>query len=871
MEVQILNVCLSANLHDLKRAIADVLHVPEFQEDGSPPINFEIFLFPAKDEARHTRGVLTLPSHDIGKQFLQVYGGSPAEKTILVGWYELEFKKSNKDPRPAVLKKITTMPYVDPKDEEEREQHEEDLRSRSVSVSAVQFGWECRDSVYSVEYERPCQGSGKLIFNGDRREFRVQAANAEINDIIVIRAVQIAWAALHKQSPTETVLFLALHWSPTYEYEQADEPESSDSRKLRKPPRQRLAALDNGHAVYAMYTSLALRFVCDEENALDNLLWLCKHARVKRNKHIYPVAQPARGLFAPSVQAEYREWLASLEWELAFQVDALARNNIMDLQEVLSLRSQLCRMAKDKDVDYLAAFVRHLGREAKDPSWYRGATNPKDALKELFIRCRKEFVAPLNAAAPDAISSGTHQEFECFHAIVTPSTVRLEGPFPERCNRVIRKYARHASSFLRVRFADEARLQFRSDRDVDCRAFIHSRFGNVLRRGLVIAGRHFYYLGYTQASLKEHTAWFAKEFKQSSLSADGTPHEEIITVDSIIAGLGVFDGIRYDPELIMCPARYGARQAQCFSSTEATVTVDVDDIEVIEDIWDANRERSFTDGVGTISYDLAVEIWTRLCAAKGRSLRESELVPRRFQIRIQGAKGMVSVDHDLRGRKLCLRPSMIKFYAADSRTLEIADAFVRPSKFYLNRPLIMLLEELDILGGYDFLKYLQDSVVENTRAATESLCDAAELFDNFNLGRTFDLSTVFRELAGMGITAPDDAFSRQIVNYGAHQVLRDLKYRARIPVPNGWNLVGVADVQGYLDEGQIFACVIPVEGQEPMYLYGPTLISRSPVIHRGDVQVVWAIGPPPLGSPFETELLHNSVVFATKGVFRRIF
>ncbi|EKM55560.1 uncharacterized protein PHACADRAFT_173707 [Phanerochaete carnosa HHB-10118-sp] len=866
MEVQILSICPSASVHDVKHAIADVLHVPDFQQDGSPPINFEVFFYPAKSEELCRTGVLTLPSHDIGEQFLQSYGGSPADMTISVGWYDLEFRKSNKEPRPAILKKITTTPYVDPKDEEEHKQLEADLRTRSVSVCAVQFGWECRDSVYSVEYEKSCEGSSKLTFDGARREFRVRVTDAETNSsvIIVIRAMQIAWAAVHGQSPTQTVLFLALHWSPTYEFEQADEPEPSDSRtRPRKPPRQCLTALDPEHAIYSIYTSLALRFVCDEENALDSLLWLCKHARVKRNKHIYPVAQPKRNLFAPNLQNDYRDWLASLKWELAFQVDTLARNNIMDLQEILSLRSQLCRMAADKDAKYLASFVRHLAREARDPSWYRGAANPKDALKELFIRCRKEFTPPRDTPSPDDIANGTRPEFECFHAIVTPSTVRLEGPFLEQCNRVIRKYARNTSCFLRVRFADEARLQFRSEREVDCRAFIHNRFGNVLRRGLVIAGRHFHFLGYTQASLKEHTAWFVRSFKQPAVTSDGTSCEETVTADTIIAGLGVFDGILYDPELIMCPARYGARQAQCFSSTSASVTIDLDDIEVVEDIVDADGERSFTDGVGTISPNLAAEIWTRLCAASGRP--PSERGPRRFQIRIQGAKGMVSVDHLLQGRKLCLRPSMIKFYAADSRTLEIADAFVKPSKFYLNRPLVMLLEELDILGGYDFLKFLQESVVEKTEAAVQSLYAAADLFDDFNLGRTYDLSNVFRELHHMGIATLDDTFSQQVLCFGRHHVLRDLKYRARIPVPSGWNLVGVADIHGCLEEGEIFACVIPYEGQEPIYLHGPTLISRSPVIHRGDVQVVRAIGPPPPGSPFEIEPLHNSVVFSTKG------
>ena len=53
--------------------------------------------------------------------------------------------------------------------------------------------------------------------------------------------------------------------------------------------------------------------------------------------------------------------------------------------------------------------------------------------------------------------------------------------------------------------------------------------------------------------------------------------------------------------------------------------------------------------------------------------------------------------------------------------------------------------------------------------------------------------------------------------------------------------------------------------QEPFYLEGDILITRSPAIHPGDVQMVRAIGPPPINSPFANEKLPNCVVFATKG------
>jgi RNA-dependent RNA polymerase len=860
MEVFIENICPTASVYDIKRAIAAVLHSSDYQKfyaQSLPvPLNFEVAIFPPVAN-KPLRGALTLPTEEIGQHFLRDYGGLTSWTTIEVGQKTLLFKESSKKPRDYVLRKITTLPYVDPQQVEEKEKLSETLRAKTVSVRAIQFGWLCRDGVYSVEYEKACGDSGTISFNGDRREFRVRVLEDGKSTIVVIRAAQIVQAALQRISTTETVFLLFLLYSPAYESELELEDGSTNVPGSRRTAlRQRLAALNPDHAKSAIYTSLSIRLVCDGADAADNLKWLCRHANIKKDKSSYPVE--SRDLFSGIVQNEYREWLASLEWELAFQVDILARDNIMDLTEILSLRPHLASLVIDKGVVYTAAFVRHLAWEARDAAWHSVEANPRDTLRELYKRCRRDFV-PSETVSPADIKSGTSQDFDCFHAIVTPTTVRLAGPFRERCNRVIRTYAKHTSSFLCVRFVDEVGLQFRAGHGVDSRTFIDSRYGNVLRLGLVLAGRHFNFLGYSQSGLREHSVWFVKSFYME-VAVDGVPRRDIVTVGSIIDGLGNFSA-----ELKLCPARYGACLAQSFSATETAVAIDVDDIEIIEDIMDKGGDRSFTDGIGTMSPQLAAEIWDAVCVGRGRQPGSS--VPAQVQVRALGAKGMLSRDRLLQGRKMRLRPSMVKFDAPHSRTMEIVHTFERPGRFYLNRALLVLLEELNMTGGYEFLSFLQQAVVKKTEAAATSLRDAAELFESFSLGGAFGLSSIYTTLADLGIANLGDPFTGQIVSFGVHHVLRDLKYRSRIPVPGGWNLVGIADIYSYLEENEIFACIIPTEGADPIYLHGPTMVARSPVIHRGDVQVVYAIGSPPPDSPFELGPLANSVVFSTKGTY----
>jgi RNA-dependent RNA polymerase len=176
----------------------------------------------------------------------------------------------------------------------------------------------------------------------------------------------------------------------------------------------------------------------------------------------------------------------------------------------------------------------------------------------------------------------------------------------------------------------------------------------------------------------------------------------------------------------------------------------------------------------------------------------------------------------------------------------------------------MILEGLGI--RYDVFKRLQDAAVQDVEDAGTSLEKAVNTLDQFGLATSYRLSSTLLHLAKLGITPSimGDFYDRMI-EITIHHVLRDLKQHARIPVNDGYTLVGVADIHGYLQEGEVFACVTLPETDKIHYLDGDVLVSRSPIIHPGDVQVVRAIGRPPLGSPFAKEPLMNTIVFSVKG------
>ena len=108
----------------------------------------------------------------------------------------------------------------------------------------------------------------------------------------------------------------------------------------------------------------------------------------------------------------------------------------------------------------------------------------------------------------------------------------------------------------------------------------------------------------------------------------------------------------------------------------------IDDVEIPRFAADGTRKGTwcFTDGVGTISRELARAIWKELQARTRRGKR-IKTYPRALQVRFMGSKGMLSVDYQLSGRAICIRQSMIKFNAPNSLEIEIARAFDKPGRY----------------------------------------------------------------------------------------------------------------------------------------------------------------------------------------------
>ncbi|KAK3356793.1 RNA dependent RNA polymerase-domain-containing protein [Lasiosphaeria hispida] len=434
------------------------------------------------------------------------------------------------------------------------------------------------------------------------------------------------------------------------------------------------------------------------------------------------------------------------------------------------------------------------------------------------------------------IANETQNLCRIFRATVSPTRITLHGPELEAKNRILRKFPNHTDCFIRVQFCDEdGRDLFNSKVSLEP---IFNRFKKVLSNGIPLAGRVYKFLGFSHSSLRSHSVWLSAPF------VDHNSQPQFARM--IINSLGNFDKIN-------STARRAARIGQAFSETPHSISLDDSGITVVE-IPDVERAgRVFSDGVGTISLDATEAIW--------EILPESKRLPTCFQIRWAGAKGMLSLDVSLPGSLICIRPSMEKFKSQDKANLEICDTASKPIPMVLNRQLIKILE--DMTAPAFWFMNLQERELDRLRGITASVYNTASFLESQSVGEGLQLHKFLKYADKLGAPYWTDPFLRGAIEAIVLRELRLLKHKSRIPVRLGMTLFGVMDETGLLKEGEVYVTYDTMDGrhEEPP---GPlkVIVTRSPALHPGDVQLAKNVIPPH-GHPLKD--LRNCVVFSKWG------
>lgn len=403
---------------------------------------------------------------------------------------------------------------------------------------------------------------------------------------------------------------------------------------------------------------------------------------------------------------------------------------------------------------------------------------------------------------PDVQPDQLLNEYESINRVlVTPTNCYFRVGEPELSNRVTRQYQDYKQDFLRITFTDE-----NLNKILPYPEELLQRVEEILRL-FTFAGKNFKVLAYSASQLKQHSVWM---FSINS----------IITHEEIISWLGDFSAIKV-------PGKYVARVGLSFSSSRRILELDENEIEYIEDV--VCNGYNFSDGAGTISLELASEIngiaQTTSCA---------------FQFRLGGAKGVVCIDDQLSGRKLCLRQSLLKYYSSH-RVFEL----LNPSEFrygYLNRQLIMLLNTLGTP---------EEIFTTLHKEMLQSIDEDCKAF--FCCMRSMNSSNLAMQCLDKLMSKRQEPLAIEIKSLLIKRALNQLRKKQKIFLKKSGCLIGVMDEKKVLDYGEIFVQV--PEG----VIQGPVVVAKNPCLHPGDIRVLQAVSKP------ELLYLKNVVVFPCKG------
>ncbi|KAJ1267763.1 hypothetical protein BS78_07G083000 [Paspalum vaginatum] len=552
--------------------------------------------------------------------------------------------------------------------------------------------------------------------------------------------------------------------------------------------------------------------------------------------------RPAHDMFFCVQHAE------GLTFPELYLVNVLLHNGVVGRHQLTPEFVGLLRRERDDDVN-VAALTELLGEEGSQvfndvcsrlkKAQDRAATNVRNGL--LISRRRK-------VAAAEADSN-----VEVRRLIITPTRAYCMPPQLERSNRVIRHYRHVADRFLRVTFMDEGRQPLNSGalnlyvapiaRDQtspphppEQKTTVYRRVRAILTEGFCLCGRKYSLLAFSPNQLREKSAWFFAE--------DGAT-----TTASIRAWMGRFFPIRN-------VAKHAARMGQCFTSSYATVTMRPGEVdEHLEDV--VRNGYNFSDGVGKITPDLALEVAERL------PLTDS-YVPSAFQIRYAGFKGVVAVSPSPGrsggggggGRRvLSLRPSMKKFECTHT-VLEVV-SWTKPQPAFLNRQIVTLLSSLGVPDAVFW--ELQQAMVRDLDMILSDSDVAYEVVTRCcpELGSTAAL------MLGAGFDPATEPHLRAMLLAIKSSQLQGLLKKAKIFVPEGRWLMGCVDELGILEHGQCFIrASTPSLNHRFLTKNGPAfhserrnnaevvvgtvVMAKNPCLHPGDVRILEAVDVPEL-------------------------
>ena len=409
---------------------------------------------------------------------------------------------------------------------------------------------------------------------------------------------------------------------------------------------------------------------------------------------------------------------------------------------------------------------------------------------------------------------------------ITPSLIYYEVPKLERNNQIIRKFKQYQNHFIKISINDDDhnKIYFASPKNSKLLVIVQSLMTN----GLNIGTHHFNYLTSSNSQAKQGSGWY--------FNLEFTKYENI---EQVLEEMGNFkqEQNKY---------KNASRRGQCASSTTPINFLPKENIIEIPDIKSSDNKYIYTDGIGTISYNLAMK-----CVEKIGNNKFSYCSA--FQIRLLGIKGVVAVDPNLADKDIiCIRPSMKK-YESENNELGIIKASGY-STGYLNRQIISLLNGLGVRNNI-FISMIKVSLKEYQtilKYIRNKNVDLASYFrankDVYNevLSKCFYFKSVvdYYLFKRNQRYLPNEPFIQKILLNCLSIKIRDLKSKGKIIDNQSASLMGVIDETKTLKHNEVYVRILKPyakKEEQDFTLQGEVYVTKNPCLHPGDIKILKAV------------------------------
>ncbi len=358
------------------------------------------------------------------------------DEDIIYGDRYLRMSRDKKEPNPMVLDFLRREDYVPVAQSKEREALARELAGK-LAVSEISFGVWSRIHMFSPEHAVR-DPALRISYNSERRVVIVerpgQYISPETHQRVHSRAlVIIPVGDIEKVLASGRSLLIRMTCPVFYEYVH-----DTHIRSM---------CFDTAHQDIAPFTSSVILIQFP-----DALIYEKFCARMSKTSH-FPNIHPRyfevreQRVFDKRHLKSLQSWYRIIPLCIALQCEQAIHGGIISPLDLQVLRESITTAWHESGASVVAAALQDviisLGEQ---DSMVRRAS--VELLEQMF----KEGTAKAIQARKNMRALPDQDNFMCHQIYVTPTSYILEGPYPDRSNRVLRLYPNFHDHFLRVSF-----------------------------------------------------------------------------------------------------------------------------------------------------------------------------------------------------------------------------------------------------------------------------------------------------------------------------------------------------------------------------------------------------------------------------------